>query len=178
MYSWLSQLALNEHFTSVLPLTDKQIDEQYHVELVLRFFALKDVNLERFKGGLDIGEFLTTIMKEMALDPDFNMEEQGQVLIKTFRLLDVALGENAFKKYQNDRYTGAFSLSIFEVVGLGLGYSVENYAEDDPAHITKIKNVSEHLLENPDFVRNSGSGAKASSRLPHILPLGRELFAV
>ena len=178
MYHWLSQLARNEHFISVFPLTEKQIDEQYHVELVLRFFALKNVDIIRLKGGLDIGQFLTMRIKEMALDSEFDMDEQGEVLIKTFRLLNNALGENAFKKYQNGRYTGAFSLSIFEAMGLGLGFNIEHYNEDDQSHIDKITEVSQNLLTNANFVRNSGSGARASSRLPHILPLGRHLLEI
>lgn len=178
MYNWLVELAANKHFTSVFPLTAKQVEEQYHVELVLRFFALKDVDISRVKGGLDIGDFLTKRMKEMAVDSSFDLVAQGESLIKTFKLLDLSLGENSFKKYQSGRYLGAFSLSIFEVVGLGLGYHVDSYIDTDPSHLTKIREISEHLLENPNFVKNSGSGARASSRLPHILPLGRELFSV
>lgn len=178
MYTWLSELAINQHFTSVFPLTDKQVDEQYHVELVLRFLALKDVDVERVRGGLDIGEFLTKRLKEIAADENFDMDVEAQRLIKTFKILDNSLGENAFKKYQNGRYLGAFSLSIFEVIGLGVGYNVDAYDEENPAHLAKVREISENLLDNLDFVRNSGSGARASTRLPHILPLGRDSLSV
>ncbi len=130
------------------------------------------------KGGLDIGEFLTKRLKEIAADQNFDMENEAERLTRTFKILDNSLGENAFKKFQGGRYLGAFSLSIFEVIGLGVGYNVDDYDENNPAHLTKIREVSEHLLENPDFVRNSGSGARASSRLPHILPLGREALSI
>lgn len=78
----------------------------------------------------------------------------------------------------NTTYLGAFSLSIFEVIGLGLGYNVDSYDEANPAHLVKVRETSERLLDNPDFVRNSGSGARASSRLPHILPMGREMLSL
>jgi hypothetical protein len=106
------------------------------------------------------------------------MAIEAQRLVKTFKILDNSLGENSFKKYQNGRYLGAFSLSIFEVIGLGVGYNIDAYDEDNPAHLAKIREVSEQLLSNPDFVRNSGSGARASTRLPHILPLGRDALSV
>lgn len=178
MYKWLVEIALDEHFISVFPLTEKQIDEQYHVELVLRFLAFKDVEVDRIKSLPDVGEFLTERMKELATDNSFNLETERSNLLKTFAMLDVSLGENAFKKYKDGRYLGAFSLSIFEVIGLGLGFNVSDYDENNPKHLAKIREVSENLLANPLFVRNSGSGAKAASRLPHILPMGRELLKI
>jgi len=178
MYTWLTELAINEHFTSVFPLTAKQVDEQYHVELVLRFLALKDVDIKKVKGGMDIGDFLTKRLKELAADTSFDMNLEGARLIKTFKILDISLGESAFKKYQNSRYLGAFSLSIFEVIGLGVGFNIDDYDEDNPAHLAKICEVSQQLLQNPDFVRNSGSGARASTRLPNNIPLGRVALAI
>lgn len=178
MYYWLKELADNSHFTSVFPLTDKQIDEQYNVELILRFIALRNVEIDSVKGGLDIGDFLTKRMKEIAVDPSFDLKVERDKIIKTFKLLNLSLGENAFRKYQDGRYLGAFSLSIFEVMALGLGFNIDNYDENNPAHLAKIRETSEQLLLNKDFIRNSGSGARASSRLPHILPLGRELLKI
>ncbi|ALQ51648.1 GmrSD restriction endonuclease domain-containing protein [Nitrosomonas ureae] len=178
MYSWLSDLANNDHFINVFPLTTKQIDEQYHLELVLRFLALKDVDVARVKGGIDIGEFLTKRMKELATDTSYNMPTEGRKLLKTFKILDLTLGENAFKKFQDGKYTGAFSLSIFEVIGLGLGFNIDSYDENNTIHLDKIREVSKSLLSNSNFEKNSGSGARASSRLPHILPMGRDLLRI
>lgn len=178
MYEWINELAEDIHFKSVFPLTNKQIDEQYHMELVLRFLSLKDISIARIKGGIDIGEFLTTRMKEIAIDSSYSMDIEGGRLLKTFKILDSTLGENAFKKYQDGRYLGAFSLSIFEVIGLGLGFNVDDYDETNPDHLDKIKDSSQQLLTNRDFLRNSGSGARASTRLPHILPMGREMFSL
>ena len=178
MYKWLSDLASDENFVSVFPLTSKQYDEQYHVELALRFLVLNNVGIDRISGLTDIGDFLTKRMKEIASDESYDMVIEGEKLKKTFKILNISLGDSAFKKFQAGRYLGAFSLSIFEVIGLGLGYNIDEYDEDNLNHINKIKNISEKLTEIPEFVKNSGSGARASSRLPHILPMGRDLLAI
>lgn len=176
MYDWLYELSQYDYFTNVFPLSEKQISEQYNMELVLRFLSLKDVDIQRVRGGIDIGEFLTERMKEIATNEDYDMAQEGLKLKKTFKILDKALGENAFRKFHNGRYLGAFSLSIFEVIGLGLGNNIDDYDIDNEVHINKIKNVSETLMQDANFLKNSGSGARASTRLPHILPMGREML--
>lgn len=176
LYKWMVDLSKNEDFQSVLPLTDKQNDEQYYVELVLRFLALKDVGIDRIKGLEDMGDFLTKRMKEIALDQSYDMEKESEAFKKAFRILNASLGENAFRKYQGDKYTGAFSLSIFEVIALGIGYNINLYEEGNEEYLDKIKAVSMNLLSNQIFTRKSGSGARASFRLPHILPMGREML--
>lgn len=83
MYNWLLDLASDENFTSVFPLTSKQYDEQYHVELALRFLALKDVSTQRIRGLNDIGDFLTKRMKEIATDSNFDINIESVKFKKT-----------------------------------------------------------------------------------------------
>lgn len=177
-YEWLKRLAETPAFVSTLTITSRQIDEQYHLELVSRFLVLKNVNIQELRSVPDIGDFVTKKIKSIASNPDFNREEAAAIFIKTFQLLDKALSDNAFRKYQNGKYTGGFSLSIFEVIGLGLGSNVDGYDIDNPVHIEKIKTISELLNQDQRYTSKSGSGYKASDRLPHILPLGNELFSL
>lgn len=177
-YEWMSALAEDLTFQNTVPLTVKQYEERYNLELVLRFFALKDIDEASVRNLSDIGEFLTKRMKTLAADRAFDRKVQAEKFIKTFRMLNNVLADNSFRKFQAGKYSGPFSLSIFEVIALGLGYNIEAYDENNPAHLKAIKDRSVSLLENEIFNRNSGSGARASSRLPHILPLGRQLFAL
>lgn len=175
-YEWIKNLAENADFLGTIPLTSKQIDEQYPLELVLRFFVFKNSQVEEVRGLADVGDFLTKKMKIFAKADSFNRENEAAIFLNTFTFLNKVLGENSFKKYSGGKYTGAFSLSIFEVIAIGLGKQIENYNAENPEHVSKLKQVSESLQENEIYSRNSGSGAKASSRMPHILPLGEALL--
>jgi len=91
-------------------------------------------------------------------------------------MLSAALGDNSFRKFQNGKYTGGFSLSIFEVIALGLGYCIDEYSIYNKDDISKLVGISEDLNNKEEYVSKSGSGYKAASRLPHILPFGRRIF--
>ena len=174
-YDWIKEIAEYKSFLNTLTITSRQMDEQYHLELVLRFLILKDTNTENLKRVPDVSDYITKEIKAMASNPKFDRFEAKKIFTDTFDLLDKALSDNAFRKYQNNKYTGGFSLSIYEVIALGLGFHIADYDGSD-SDISKIETISKELQINPKYLAKSGSGNKASDRLPHILPLGRELF--
>ena len=81
----------------------------------------------------------------------------------------------AFRRWDGQRAIGPFSLSAYEVVAVGLGsHHASGAYVRDPA---RLRERVRSIWSNPDYLRRSGSGARASWRLPHLIPLGRELLA-
>lgn len=177
-YEWIKELGGYTPFLSTLTLTSKQFDEQYHLELVLRFLILSHSTVKQVRDVPDVSEFITKEIKKLASDTQFQRDTMDREFKKTFSLISQALGDNAFRKCQNERYIGGFSLSLYEVIALGLGRHINDYDENNDAHLQKIKDISRTLSENPRYTSKSGSGYKAASRLPHIIPLGDELFSI
>lgn len=177
-FEWIKELATYEPFLSTLTITGRQFDEQYHLELAVRFLILKDKALADLRGIPDIGDYITKQIKDIASNPDYDRASEADKFRKTFDLLCSALLDNAFRKYDGGRYTGGFSLSIFEVMALGLGNNVEAYDVNNPDHLEKIVSVSQGLLQEERYTAKRGAGYKASDRLPHILPLGVELLRI
>lgn len=175
-YEWLKELSEYQSFQKTLTITNRQMDEQYHLELVLRYLVLKTATVSELRSVPDIGDFLTKQIKDIAIDKDFNREEAKNDFCKTFDLLESSLSDNAFRKFQNGKYTGGFSLSLYEVIALGLGSNISEYDSSNNDHIERIKYVSQNLQEDTIYTSKSGSGYKASDRLPHILPHGKSLF--
>lgn len=178
IYEWLKNLSEDNDFIETIPLTEKQIDEQYRTELAVRFFVLKNCTTNDVKNLPNVGDFLTKKLKEIASDTSFNQAVEAEKFKKTFLLLKNALGEDSFKKYSTTRlkYSGAFSLSVYEVMAIGLGKHIDSYDLSDEVHIQKIKQISEELQSNSIYQNASGSGSNAEKRLPKLLPLGEELF--
>lgn len=184
IFSWLRALANNQNFRETLTLTDRQISEEYHTELVLRFLILK--NTQNITSSMleDVGNFLTSEMiniftpesnsSESSKHFDFDSEEY--IFCKTFELLNRALSENSFKRYENGKYIGAFSLSIYEILSIGLSKHLDDYDINNNDDIKKIQEISMLLPTNDTFREASGSGTRASRRLPHFIELADQLF--
>jgi hypothetical protein len=71
------------------------------------------------------------------------------------------------------RFVGGFSISAFEVIALGIGHNVAG-AKKEPKQVVQ---KAQRIWADTFFTDNSGSGVRASSRLPKIIPYGRQLFA-
>ena len=81
-------------------------------------------------------------------------------------------GEDTFRKWEplKNKFTGAFSIAAFEVIVTGLAKNINNY-HDTPESIEILQEKIKSVSLNPVFVENSGSGKRASTRLPHFIPV-------
>lgn len=163
------------NFQDCIALSDRAIDERYGMELVLRFLVLRTMPLAGLVGLGDVGEFLTDKAKELATDKSFDIKDAEEAFHQTFDMLATTLGGDSFRRYDKDkdRFLGGFSISAFEVVALGVGY---NYKKLSSVRQT-IPNRVKQIWTTPAFVNNSGAGVRASTRIPKIVPAGRDAFA-
>jgi Protein of unknown function DUF262 len=175
LYKWIRNLSRDEHFKTCVALSERPIDEQYDMELVLRFVVFRRMPPTELKTIGDVGEFLTEKAKALAQDKSFDYEEEGAAFRETFALLASTLEDNAFRRYDKSkqRFVGAFSVSAFEAIAIGMGYNPNTAAENPDTVEKKVKT----MWADKEFVENSGSGVRASSRIPTIIPYGRVTFA-
>lgn len=175
LYDLMNSLARNESFRNCIALSEKLYEEQYDMELVLRFILLFDKDDESLqKLGGDISVFLTEKMREMAVQENWNSHHIQRAFDTTFRILEESIGDRSFKRYQpeNDRFLGGFLLSAYEVVALGIGYHYKN-----PPPIKEISKRVKSIWSDPTYKKWSGAGQNATRRLPYLIPLGREKFS-
>ncbi|MEG4406333.1 DUF262 domain-containing protein [Microcoleus sp. MON2_D5] len=175
LYQLMRALADYEPFKKCTALSDRLYEEQYDIELVLRFILLFDKDEENIKKlGRDVHVFLTEKMREMASDKDLDYHHIETAFKTTFDLLNEITSDDSFKKYkcEQDRFLGGFSLSAYEVVALGIGYNYKNLPQRNLIS-DKIKGIWSH----PTYQKWSGGGLNAARRLPYLIPLGREVFS-
>lgn len=175
LYKWIRNLSGDIKFRACIALSDRAVEEQYDMELVLRFIVFRTMVPVAFANLGDLGEFLTEQAKALAQDKSFALKQEEKIFRATFALLESVLGDDAFRRYdkKKGRFVGGFSVSAFEAVAIGIGYNVKKAATDPAAIVKKVKT----MWGDADFVENSGSGIRASSRVPKIIPYGRALFA-
>ncbi len=177
-YKWLKALSAYENFKKCIPLSENALAEQYDVELALRFFIYKASNGDDIKASKDIGKYVTDKMIGFASDEDFNYDSETEIFKKTFDLLASTFeDEEAFKKYDKvkGKFTGAFSISAFEVIASGLSKFIDNYTLEEDTRLELLDKVM-GLWDNETFMQRSGSGSRASTRLPYFIPLGIEIY--
>lgn len=174
VHLWLMESSNNTDFRNTICLTEISEKKQYHVELALRFYAFRNIP---YQNGLDVHEYLDNALIEIAAANVINLEQELSVFNQTFALLNRALGENAFKKWDGNRFFGMFLLSIFEVMATGVSRNLESIAAMPvPQQNEFILTRAKELWANPIFQRNSGAGIRGTTRLANLLPISEEFF--
>ena len=176
-YKWLAGLGEDPNFRSCIPLTGKALEERYDLELIVRFLTLRTASEETVREIGDISPFLSDKIIEFAESKRYNTTLETQAFRNTFEILSQALGEDSFKKYDplKNRSLGPLLISVFEVMAIGIGFHA--HCKGSIPTTKKLKKIHHSLWENSEFLRVTGSGVRASLRLPVIIELGRELFA-
>jgi hypothetical protein len=175
LYKWIRALSRDENFMTCAALSERAVDEQYDMELVSRFVVFRKMPPAELRTIGDVGEFLTEKAKSLAQDKAFDYKGEESAFRETFALLASTLEDNAFRRYDKgkQRFAGAFSVSAFEALAIGMGYSPKAAAAAPQMIEKKVKT----MWADREFVDNSGSGIRASSRIPKIIPYGRVTFA-
>lgn len=174
MYGWMGELSQYESFRECTLLTERALEEQYDLELVLRFLVFCRLEEAQLTDVGDLGEFLTSKMIEMAESKEFDPEKEANAFKQTFDILYESAKENSFRRYDpnKEKFVGGFLVTPFEIFALGIGY---NYSKVYGADIDIEERIKDFWSEDQPGLR-TGSGVRASTRIPTTIPFGRELF--
>lgn len=173
-HDWVHDLASKEYFLNTIAVSDKKVNRQFPVELVIRFLVYRNIE---YQSGLDVHEYLDDASIQLAMDDELNMELEKDVFSRTFRLLQDSMGSDAFKRWDGSSFGGMFLMSAFEVVAYGLSQNINS--------IESVENKKEFVKEcivsiwNDDtFQQNSGAGVRGTTRLRNLLPVAGKYFEV
>jgi hypothetical protein len=176
-YQWLVTLRDDPNFQSCLPISERQKEEQYDMELVARFVTLWDMQEPSLNEIREVGTFITERIIEIAENQEYETEKTEAAFRKTFSILATTLGEDSFKKFHQEKQCprGPVLISMFEIVALGIAYNTQKDGYSISEEILREKQKS--LWENPQFVSSTGSGIRASIRIPITIPMGRNTYS-
>lgn len=171
IWKWFNALSEFAPFQNAISLSDRLFDEQYHMELLLRFIALAHVDYNKKK---DLGDYLDDVNEYMLTEEQFPFKEVEETFKGTFEALNNLLGEKAFKKFDGAEFKGKFLESAFETVAVGLAKNIKQYKfpADNDVLLAKIKGV----YGEQTYIDNAGSGSNAKQRIPKLVPFAQEFF--
>ncbi len=170
-FEWFDEMSKNVDFINTLSLSERLFDEQYHMELLLRFIALTHFQYNNKK---DVGDFLDDINEEILNNEELNLQDIKENFVNTFSVLNRLLEDKAFKKYNGDDFKGKFLESAYEAISIGVASNIDQYTfpKDDILLISKIKD----LYNQQTYTQTSGSGSNAKNRIPKLVPFSKQFF--
>jgi len=175
-YEWVVRCSLSDPFQTIVPISQRKEDEGFRQELVLRFFLHDQFGGDATELRQELGEYLTSWVRDVAVDPGFDRSEHLGRFERVFEVLDSATGEDSFRRWDSERqrFLGPFSISAYEVITSGLLSALE-YWESQPAEALSERIRS--IWTDPDFRDNSGTGMSPRRRMPRLVSYGRRHFA-
>lgn len=172
--AWIESLAQSEDFTSTVALTDKDLEQQYDLELLIRFVVLHSMENTSQSALRGRG----SLFDDAAVDIAEHFEERHDGLEAMFKTTFHVLsqgGVDVFRKWDLDRqaFVRGFLNTAFEVIAMGLGYHV---ARGTP-YRTDVIQAAKELWTREDMTTRYATGLSTEARLAKMLPLGRELMS-
>jgi len=180
-YKWILELSQYPSFQNCVCLSDKDTDEQYDLELVLRFFIFKNVDSVTLGEQKNISDYITEYAIHFTNNANFNRESEEIIFKNTFDFLNSTLGVTSFRRYnsEKERFEGKFLVTTFEAMSVGVGSNIDRWISDTGtlAHKTeKMKSRARELWQHGDYLDSIGRGARFNTRARVIIPLGKQIF--
>lgn len=149
-YDFISELSEYPTFLECLwSLSDNDLEEKYHYELILRFFALKNhINWDRIES---VSDFIDDNMIRFL--SNFDYENEKSIFAKTFELLNKTLWEDVFKRCyfsEDDKEKFKFKrkmlIPVFDILTLFVSKNIEFNIDSE-----KLQNRIIDLWKDKDF---------------------------
>ncbi len=173
-FEWLQEISSFSPYLDAVNLPGRLLEEQYHLELALRFVFLRNLPEEQISGIGNIGEFLSAQILTLVEMDDATLAAEKAAFEESFALLDAAFASDVMRKWNptTGRSEGAFSSTAFEALALGLGRLMPN----EHLSVEDVKAARTALWRHPDFAPGHATGVRADQRMKKTIPFGRQLF--
>lgn len=170
---FLDRMAVKDDFIELIRPTDRQLEQKYLEELVLRFASLVNNNWEKPDNWKNTGDklstYMTQFMKSVTEDENFDIDDLANLFERTLNILS-PLGSSIFRSSNN-----IFSSSYYDGITVGIASDIDHYEKADQSEISKkIK----QLISNDKFKANVGAASGTKSRVINRIKVSLEIFKV
>lgn len=161
--SFLRRCAELPEFISIIQPTERQLEQLYMDELVLRFCSLFDYKEELSD---NISQHMTAYMKIAVSQPE-NIPPLEKAFVESLKILS-PIGKEVFRGSNN-----VFSTSLYDCVTIGISKYIGRYSTERTDVI--IQKIQE-LKASENFKKASGSASASKSRIMKRIEVADEIF--
>ncbi|QCR25198.1 DUF262 domain-containing protein [Pontibacter sp. SGAir0037] len=160
---FLRDCAKNDKFVQLIQPTERQLEQLYMDELVLRFCSLTDGQDELSE---NISQHMTNYMKKAVSDDEriFHLKNSFENMINLLH----PVGRDVFRGSNN-----VFSTSLYDCVSIGITKYYQKYKDLRTDEL--IAKVNQ-LKESQSFKKASGSASASKSRILKRIEVADEIF--
>lgn len=178
-YDKINNLKTHETFKNSLQISDRKHEEEYPMELILRYF-IATAGLVDYKDysitNDHIREFIDKETIRLIKREEFVLSEHIEHFKKVFDWLYDMLGESAFKRYNEsrERFEGQFSNASFEAITTGVALNFERVSNHSRE---EFKTIIIELYQTQEFQENVRHGIKPIVRFKALTELSARFFS-
>ena len=177
-YEYILLLSAEESFKKSLPITDRKTDEQYRLELLLRLLIPSHIDRTRDWSRINqYADFAELLDKEtLAMcNETIDKEDVKEKFCATFRLLYGIFDENAFKRYNGNKYVGPVMAASFQAIAVGVFHNINSILSLKDKN-TWLTDKVQSLYSTETFKRNTTPGVRSIPRFKDLSLFGIEYF--
>lgn len=173
-YRKFKELSENVDFQGSLPLSEKDIDEQGYLELVVKYFVLRLSELD-VSDSENYNNFLTDEIIKL-ISEKINFTKEINIFKRVFKLIYEVMEENAFKKYDSKKesHIGPVLVGAYEAIIPGVTDNIEYYEQ----HKDVLRDKIDRIYSTDGYLEATKRGIRPVRRIKKLTELSREKFNV
>lgn len=172
--NFLIECSQHTSFKKCISMVSKEkIEQKYDQELVLRFFAIKNLQ-ERYVH--DVGSYLTECMEYFSTGPDnFDYQNERAIFQSTFDILSKTLGDEAFSPATPTKkgLSSKFAIYHYEAMTLCIASHLDKLKRLPKEGLSLLKDILTAVKKDPEFINMTTGGGKNYAK-----PLKRRIYFV
>ena len=175
IYELIDKLSNIPSYEKCLKISERKSGEQYDQEMVVRLLVANHIDWDKISKYKEFSELLDKEILCICDDSNYDINGTIKKFEMTFDLLSGLFGEDAFRKYEGEKYTGPFLASSFQVIAYGVMSNIDSILMlEDKNEWMKAK-VKELYLEEV-YIKNTIPGVKAIPIYKELSIWGKEYF--
>ena len=171
-YKFFKKLSDYDNFQKSLPISEREVQSQGYMELVIKYFVIKYASLDSVSDSDNYHETLTNEILKIIGSKKIDYVKDAEEFKKIFTLITDCFDENAFKKYDGNRNTGGVLVGAYEAIIPGIIDNYESYFKDEDKLLDKVHKI----FANQEYCDANKRGMRPVARMKTLVKFSRRFF--
>ncbi|MCM3317184.1 DUF262 domain-containing protein [Rummeliibacillus stabekisii] len=180
-FAKIDKIKCNKDFLNIININQEKIEEEYHMELLVRYLISKINIVDYSKYNLSkaiLDDFIDAeIVNILEKDIDIDIDTELKLFEDTVKFLNKNLGNKTFKKYNVDKgqFEGQLSIGSFEAIFAGVAENLEKLKQLSQEQFSVL--VKE-MYSHETYMKYSGRGTRALNRFKNLTEFSKEYYKI